>query len=161
LKTLVNEVSLSPWTNLVERMLRFVDVLRQTGFLTAEQALDLFGSILIQIGRHLSAYDLITFHHRGANYPDAFLLDALLKSYLRLSRVESGLSETPVVARSPDRAILWRRGLRQGWLLRRFYEGHPVPDWPTSPGENNRVLPTTHPRVPEEQILQPALRKRR
>jgi hypothetical protein len=51
--------------------------------------------------------------------------------------------------------------LRQGYLLRRRYEGHPVPDRPTSPGENSRVLPPEHPRVPEEQVLQPGRRSRR
>jgi hypothetical protein len=54
---------------------------------------------------------------------------------------------------------LRRRALRQGCLLRRRYEGHPVPDQPTSPGENSRVLPPTYSRVPEEQILQPARRQ--
>src|SRR5262249_27009541 len=44
---------------------------------------------------------------------------------------------------------------RQGWLLRRQYEGHLVPDAPTSQGENMRVLPPPHVRVPEEQILYP------
>ena len=56
---------------------------------------------------------------------------------------------------------LRRRALRQAWLIRRRYEGWPVPDLPTSPGENNRVLPPSHPRVPEEQILQPSRRTRR
>ena len=54
-----------------------------------------------------------------------------------------------------------RRALRQAWLIRRRYEEWPVPDLPTSPGENNRVLPPSHPRVPEEQILQPSRRTRR
>jgi hypothetical protein len=45
--------------------------------------------------------------------------------------------------------------------LRRHYEGHPVPDAPTSPGENARVMPTSMPRVPEEQLLQPHRRQRR
>src|SRR5205823_5868741 len=39
--------------------------------------------------------------------------------------------------------------------------GLPVPDAPTSPGENSRVLPAPHVRVPEEQILEPAQRRRR
>src|SRR5581483_5260325 len=53
-----------------------------------------------------------------------------------------------------------RRALRQGWHLRRRYEGHAIPDLPTSPGENMRVLPPSHPRVPEEQITQSARRSR-
>lgn len=47
-----------------------------------------------------------------------------------------------------------RRALRQGCLLRKHYEGHFVPDAPTSPGENARVMPASHPRVPEPQLLQ-------
>jgi hypothetical protein len=46
-------------------------------------------------------------------------------------------------------------------LLRRRYEGHPVPDVPTSPGDHSRVLPPEVPRVPEEQLLQTAKRKMR
>src|SRR5262249_41408655 len=51
--------------------------------------------------------------------------------------------------------------LCQGCLLRRFYEGHLVPDAPTSPGENARLLPPPHVRVPEEQLLEPSKRKKR
>jgi len=50
--------------------------------------------------------------------------------------------------------------MRQAWLLWHRYEGHLVPDEPTSPGENARVLPLPHQRVPEEQILNPAKRTR-
>ena len=121
-----------------------------------QDAADFLGWLLRQIGRHLTAYDLVTFHHRGANYPDALVLDAVLKAYL--ARIE----------RRPDlflgdtaEQVMRRRALRQGWLIRRRYEGWPVPDLPTSPGENNRVLPPSHPRVPEEQILQPSRRTRR
>src|SRR5262249_42104173 len=58
------------------------------------------------------------------------------------------------------RKRLRRRALRQGWLLRRLYENHAVPDAPTSPGEHARVLPPECPRVPEEQLLQPAKRQK-
>src|SRR5207244_4963663 len=51
--------------------------------------------------------------------------------------------------------------LRQGWLLRCRYQGLPVPDLPTSAGENLRVLPSPYLRVPEEQILIPAKRTKR
>src|SRR5262249_20558071 len=54
-----------------------------------------------------------------------------------------------------------RRALRQSWLLRRFYEGLPVPDAPTSPGENLRILPPPYARVPEEQIVVPERRTKR
>src|SRR5262249_11481514 len=83
LRTLFNEVSLSPWTDLVDRMLSLLDKLERQGHVTAEQAVDFLGGLLRQIGRHLTAYDLVTFHHRGANYPDALLLDAVLKVLLR------------------------------------------------------------------------------
>jgi hypothetical protein len=106
---------------------------------------------------------MITFHHRGANYPDALLLDAVLKEYLRRAERHSELftdaAGDPEETRSVKRRR--RRALRQGCLLRRRYEGHPVPDLPTSPGENNRVLPPSHPRVPEEQLTQPNRRTKR
>jgi hypothetical protein len=91
------------------------------------------------------------------------LLDAVLKEYLEWAGRRPDLFTD---ARGDDelergRKRLRRRALRQGWLLRRRYEGHPVPDLPTSPGENARVLPPGHPRVPEEQVLQPGRRKRR
>src|SRR5205807_6710123 len=57
-----------------------------------------------------------------------------------------------------QRKRIRRRALRQGWIARKSYEGLRVPDAPTSPGENSRVLPMEFPRVPEEQILQPAMR---
>jgi hypothetical protein len=120
---------------------------------------DFLGHLLRQLGRHLTAYDLVTFHHRGANYPDALLLDAVLKEYLAWADRRPDLFTDS--AWEGWRKRLRRRALRQGWLLRRRYEGHAVPDLPTSPGENARVLPPGHPRVPEEQILQPVRRKRR
>jgi hypothetical protein len=155
LRALFNEVSLSPYTDLVEKTLAWLRALERGGHWTIAQAVDFLGWLLRQIGRHLTAYDLVTFHHRGANYPDALLLDAVLKEYLALA----GWFPDPF--RGDDTsARMRRRALRQGWLLRRRYEGYPVPDLPTSPGENSRVLPH-HPRVPEEQILQPARRTRR
>src|SRR5262249_42187553 len=56
---------------------------------------------------------------------------------------------------------LRRRALRQAWILRRSYEGHLVPDEPSSPGENVRVLPIPHVRVAEEQIVNPVNRTKR
>jgi hypothetical protein len=162
LEAMFNDASLSPWTNLTERMLLFLGYIESTSVVTEEQVIDFLAGLLRKIGRHLTSYDLVTFHHRGANYPDALLLDAVLKKYLVnvtirpdhfLDADEGG----------PARRVkrLRRRALRQGWVVRRRYEGHPVPDSPTSPGENNRVLPPSHPRVPEEQVLQTARRTRR
>jgi hypothetical protein len=163
LRTLFNEVSLSPYTDLVDRTLLFLETLQRQAVLGPAEVLDFLGGLLRQVGRHLTAYDLVTFHHRGANYPDALLLDAVLKRYLTLCEAEPTLLED--AAGNGEELLrekrLRRRALRQGWLLRRCYEGLLVPDSPTSPGENNRVLPGNHPRVPEEQILQTTQRRRR
>jgi hypothetical protein len=159
LRTLFNEVSLSPYTDFAEKTLAFLRALAAEGYLSAGQVVDFLGYLLRQLGRHLTAYDLVTFHHRGANYPDALLLDAALKEYLAWAGRRPDLFADSAGERWRKR--LRRRALRQGWLLRRRYEGHAVPDLPTSPGENARVLPPGHPRVPEEQILQPGRRKRR
>jgi hypothetical protein len=159
LRTLFNEVSLSPWTDLAAKTLSLLDELERQGHVTGEQGVDFLSGLLCQLGRHLTAYDLVTFHHRGANYPDALLLDAMLKALLSRLEAHPGLFEDNSDMR--DRKRVRRRALRQGWLLRRFYEGHPVPDAPTSPGESLRVLPPPFVRVPEEQILQPSKRTRR
>jgi hypothetical protein len=163
LRTLFNEVSLTPYTDLTDKALTFLNCLEAQCYLDAPATTDFLSYLLRQLGRHLTAYDLVTFHHRGANYPDALLLDAVLKAYL--ARIE-GCPELFLDAPEDDERVrrskrLRRRALRQGWLHRRRYENHPVPDLPTSPGENNRVLPTSHPRVPEEQILQPTRRTMR
>lgn len=160
LRTLFNEVSLSPYTDLVDRALALVDELERGGHATAAATVDCLGGLIRQLGRHLTAYDLVTFHHRGANYPDALLLDAALKAYLRRIECHPALFDVEDGPEA-DRKRLRRRALRQGWLLRRFYEGHPVPDAPTSPGESARVLPPPHPRISEEQILHPTKRTRR
>jgi hypothetical protein len=137
LRSLFNDLSLSPYTVFVDNTLAWIARSGQGDFLAA---------LLTQLCRHLTAYDLVTFHHRGANYPDALLLDAALQEFLR-----AGDRSTP-----PK-----RRALRQACILRRHYEGHLVPDQPTSPGENARVLPASHPRVPQEQLLQSQRRGRR
>jgi hypothetical protein len=156
LRSVFNDVSLSPWTDFAEKALRFVRQLVEGGSLTAAEQVDFLGHVLRQLARHLTAYDLITFHHRGANYPDALLLDLVLKEYLRL------IEARPELFTSPDEhGRLRRRALRQGWLLRRHYEGRLVPDAPTSPGENTRVLPPPHRRVPDEQLLNVTRRTRR
>lgn len=153
LRGVFNEASLSPWTDLTDKSLLFLAALERQGFVTSSETVDFLTALVLQITRHLTAYDLITFHHRGANYPDALLLDVVLKALLR--RVETD----PDLFLAPEQ-LRRRRALRQGWLLRRSYEGLPVPDAPTSPGENVRVLPPPHVRVPEEQILQPTKRRR-
>ncbi len=175
LKQLFNGVSLSPWTNLTEKLLAFLQALNAIDHLPDYEVIDFLGYMLRQICRHLTSYDLVTFHHRGANYPDALLLDAVLKEYLDWAEKRPELFDATDVFpvgwtedeieqhfyRLPNCRRQRRRALRQSWVVRRRYEGHPVPDSPTSPGENNRVLPASHPRVPEEQILQTNRRTRR
>jgi hypothetical protein len=161
LRTLFNEVSLSPWTDLVEKVLAFVNGLEAAGAFTAADGVDFLSHLLRLTGRHLTAYDLVTFHYGGANYPDALLLDLVLKDYLRQIELHPELFQHSSADEEQElRKRLRRRALRQAYLLRRQYEGHPVPDQPTSPGENSRVLPESHPRVPEEQLLNPLRRKR-
>jgi hypothetical protein len=155
LQVLFNEASLSPYTDLVDKALHLIWLLETRGHIAPNQIADFLGSLLCQLGRHLTAYDLVTFHHRGANYPDALLLDAALKAFLELAERLPNLFESSPADAEPQRQRkrLRRRALRQGWLLRRRYEGHLVPDAPTSQGESTRVLPPPHVRVPEEQIL--------
>jgi hypothetical protein len=153
LRALFNNISLSPYTRFVDNTLVWIDLLTERGALTVDEEIDFLSHLLRQLGRHLTAYDLVTFHHRGANYPDALLLDAVLKAYLHKI-------EAHPMCFAGDDARLRRRALRQGCLLRRHYVGHLVPDLPTSPGENARVMPASHPRVPEEQLLQPLRRRR-
>ncbi len=153
LRDLFNGVSLSPYTHFVGNALRFAAALESDGVLTTADLIDFLGRLLRQTCRHLTAYDLVLFHHRGANYPDALLLDEVLTAYLSLIEKHPDLF-------LGDAARLRRRALRQAWLLRARYAGHAVPDLPTSSGENARVLPAPFARVPEEQILQPATRTR-
>ncbi|MFO0927728.1 MAG: hypothetical protein U0736_11930 [Gemmataceae bacterium] len=154
LRTLFLDVSLSPWTGLVDRVLALLTGLEEGGIVTPVQVIDFESWLLRLVSRHLTAYDLLLFHHRGANYPDALLLDVVLGDYLRR------LERFPEQFAGPS-ARLRRRALRQAYLLRRRYEGHPVPDAPTSPGEHQRAFPSSVPRVPEEQILEPRRRQRR
>jgi hypothetical protein len=156
LRAVFNDVALSPYTNFVDKALALLRQLVERHYFTIEQHVDFLSYLLRQLARHLTAYDLVTFHHRGANYPDALLLDAALKEYLRIVERQPALFDGDT---RPAR--LRRRALRLAWLHRRRYEGHPVPDAPTSPGENMRVLPPPHVRVPEEQILNLAKRKKR
>jgi hypothetical protein len=162
-RTMFNEVALSPYTAFVGTFLAFLDALVEKGRIRPDQHVDVLSYVLRQNARHLTAYDLHTFHHQGANYPDALLLDAVLSAYLGLIEQHSELfvacpgDDTPQQKNKRIR----RRAFRQAWLLRSAYEGLPIPEQPTSPGENQRVLPPPHKRVPEEQIYIPAKRTRR
>ncbi len=149
-RRMFDDISLSPWTPFVPRLLDALDALVERGWMPLPLLVDFHSSLLRLLGRHLTAYDLVTFHHRGANYPDALLLDLVFRRYL--ARIE----QTPELFETNR---LRRRALRQAVVLRRRYEGHPVPEVPTSPGERMRVYPEGMPRVSEEQILQPARRR--
>jgi hypothetical protein len=162
-RTLFNEIALSPYTDFVDKWLFFLSSLEQRGYLDADRHIDFLSYMLRQNVRHLTAYDLITFHHCGANYPDALLLNAVLKAYLAQieGRPACFLCTGSDGAACRRQKQLRRRALRQAWLLRRMVEGLPIPDAPTSPGENSRVLPPPFERVPEEQIFQPDKRTKR
>lgn len=154
LKNIFNEVSLSPWTGFVDNALAFVQTLEWTSV----EEVGFLSWLIRKLVRHLTAYDLVTFHHRGANYPDALLLDAALKRLLDWAERKPGLFLEDGENWS---AVLPRRALRNGALIRWLYEGHAVPDAPTSSGENARVLPAPFERVPEEQIVNAQRRARK
>jgi hypothetical protein len=146
-RALFNHVALSPYTVFVENWLSFLMALAPHHF----PIQDVLSYILRQLVRHLTAFDLTTFHNRGANYPDALFLDAALRCYLELLEAQ------------PPGAIstLDRRALRQACLMRKQLEGLPVPRQPTSPGENLRVLPPPFAPVPEKELLDPQARAKR
>jgi hypothetical protein len=153
--------SLSPYTSFVDTAIAFVTCLVEIGALSEPAEADMWSWLLRQLARHLTAYDLITFHHRGANYPDALLLDAVLARFMSIIEAHPELFRMDGKGDEAGRHRLRRRALRQGCLVRRYYEGHPIPDAPTAPGENARVLPPPHVRVPEEQLLNCLRRRKR
>ncbi len=162
-RAVFNNVALSPYTEFANRMLAVLSELASPERLGAAVVGDVFSFMLRHLCRHLTAFDLTLFHNFGANYPDALFLDALLKAYLPSIESNAELwlvhtDDTAAIVRLKRRR---RRGLRQACLLRQQYEGHRVPDAPTSLGENRRVLPALFVRVPEEQITQVAKRHRR
>jgi hypothetical protein len=161
-RTLFNGVALSPYTGFPDRLVALLVTLAIRPD-AARAAIDLYGYMLRHLCRHLTAFDLVTFHSFGANYPDALFLDALFDGYLQLLEANANLiirrdDDLPDVSRARR---LRRRALRQAVVVRTQYEGHPVPDAPTSVGENARVLPVTMSRVPDEQIANPRARRRR
>ncbi|MBI3836724.1 MAG: hypothetical protein HY288_02155 [Planctomycetia bacterium] len=161
-RAVFNTVALSPYTGFAGTLLATLRELASPERLGPAPVVDLVSYMLRHLCRHLTAFDLTLFHSFGANYPDALFLDALLKAYLQLIDAHAEL----FIAHREDPAALAldkrrrRRALRQACLVRKQYEGHRVPDAPTSMGENLRVLPPPFARVPEEQILQLAKRRR-
>jgi hypothetical protein len=156
LRAVFNGVTLSPYSDFVAKSLAFVRHLTDRAVISDGERVDFLCHILRQISRHLSAYDLVTFHHRGANYPDALLLDELLADLLPLA------ARQPALFAGDGRVSrLRRRAIRHGFLLKLEFAGQPVPDVPTSPGENLRVLPPPFDHVPDDQIYSPVTRRRK
>ena len=67
LSTMFNGVSLSPWTDWTDKLLAFLQAANLGGALRDDEVVDFLAHVLRQLCRHLTAYDLVTFHHRGAN----------------------------------------------------------------------------------------------
>ena len=155
LRRMFEEVSLSPYSEFVDRTLAFVEVLAERRWLDVSAALDFAAWLLRRLCRHLTAYDLVAFHYRGANYPDALVLEAALAALLRHAECDSSLFRG-----NGREAVLRRRALRQGLIVRRNYEGHLVPDSPTSPGDASRILPDQLAAPPKEQIDHPLRRNK-
>jgi hypothetical protein len=157
-----NEIALSPYTDFVAKTLNLLAILKKEQTIGLGDEVDFLAARILQTVRHLTAYDLKTFHHHGANYPDILVLDEALKSCLQRVRehpaafLDSG-RDGPAICRKKRRR---RRALCHGILLRHSYEGLPVPEVPTSPGENARIMPG-YPSVPDEQITNPASRRKR
>ena len=156
LRGMFNAVSLSPFTDFTGKLLAFVQALVRLGAISETDRADFLCHLIRQLGRHLAAYDLVTFHHRGANYPDALLLAELLGELLPLAAQHADL-----FAGADRDSRLRRRAIRHALLLQLEYAGHPVPDLPTSPGENQRVMPEPFCRVSDDQIYSPVTRQRR
>lgn len=155
LRVLFNGLGLTPYIPLEKRLIELLErVAQDSGHVTP--LLDTAAWMLLQLARHLTAFDLRTFHNYGADYPDLLLLDALL-GWL-----------TSWLDRQPDclmDAAASRR--RTAWLLaallRKEHEGLPITPIPTSPGENQRVLPqvpqaAAEP-VDDAEIMDPRLRR--
>lgn len=153
--TSFNAASLSPYTEFVPRAVALLRHLTGSNF---GRRADFIARLILLLDRHLCAYDLVKFHHRGANYPDALLVDELWRELLNLVERDPTL----FAFRADDSVVVQRRrALRHALLLRLEYAGHPVPDWPTSIGENARVMPAPFAELPEEQIHAPTRRKRK
>jgi len=161
-KTLFNHIALSPYTGFVDRLILMLHHWSRLDLIGPVPVIDTLSFMLRHLARHLTAFDLVTFHNLGAEYADALFLDAMLKAYLALidghpCEFELSLSDSITVASAKR---LRRRALRQAWLIRRHYDGRHVPDLPTSLGENRRVLPEPFGRIAEEQILDPDRRSK-
>jgi hypothetical protein len=162
-RTLFNQMALSPYTSFVDNLVATLLRLGEGGTLQRDQIIDIIGYMLRHLVRHLTAFDLVKFHNEGANYPDALMLDSLLKAYINLidlqgESFEDAAGDGHAQGRTKR---LRRRALRQAGLMRKQCEGLAVPDAPTSPGENRRLLPQPFTVVPDEQLFDLSSRSRR
>lgn len=161
LRVLFNGLGLTPYVPLEARL---VELLERVALESGQVAplLDTAAWMLLQLSRHLTAFDLRTFHNYGADYPDLLLLDALLgwlTAWLD-RQPEWFLSDSGIDERTSRRRTAWLLAA----LLRKEHEGLPITPIPTSPGENQRVLPTL-PHAPTEpvddaEIMDPRLRRK-
>lgn len=143
-----NQLALTPYQPLAGKLVVVMRALSRADRLGPEQVSDVLCRLLRSLAWHLTAFDLKTFHNFGADYPDLLLLDDLLKLLLELSQtcVEPYAAREPLAARR-------RAALLQAVLVRQRYRGLPVPDAPTSPGDNQRVWPAEIPRTSDEAIF--------
>lgn len=120
LRAMFNLLVLSPYTCLVDNLVALLLHIDRPA------AIGAIGYMLRHLARHLNAFDLVRFHNRGANFPDALMLDALLRAFVPM------LDDRPTT----------RRALLHGWLARKRCEHLLVPAAPTSPGEAARLMPS-------------------
>src|SRR5262249_30245217 len=83
-RRLFNEVALSPYSPFIEHLTDFLLALSVPSMLGAQPVADLYSYMLRHLVRHLTSYDLRTFHNRGANYPDALALDTFLRAFISI-----------------------------------------------------------------------------
>ncbi|MCG8584607.1 MAG: hypothetical protein MI757_07845, partial [Pirellulales bacterium] len=116
LRTLFNQVSLSPYTRLTDNLVELVSRVAKSKVIGVEASVDSISYTLRHLVRHLTAFNLTTFHNQGANYPDALFLDRLLGAYIEI------ILQEPALFRGRE-SRLRRRALRQAYLVRRSLEG--------------------------------------
>jgi len=164
LSRMLNDTSLSPCTDWLDSMIKSVAEFKSDEPDAIADVVDFFSRQLRLLFRHLNAFDLVQFHQRGANYPDAILINGLLQGILKCAQEHPSVFLNECGDRPEDlqRKLRRRFGISAGWLLFERYRGHPVPDIPISIGENARIYRYSRvPEIPEEQMADPAARRRR
>jgi hypothetical protein len=159
LRSVFYQVSLTPHTDFLAKFVELLRLLPQrsgtTSAVSVAAIFDLCGFFVRQLCRHLNAYDLHRFHSYGANYPDAILIDRLL-----ILMVDWGILHPELLVGSAPATIGRRQALLHAWLTRAGYEGLPIPEHPTTQGENLRIIPGRE-RLDEGQIVDPGKRDKR